>query len=202
MRLVFVFALAVILAGCFTAGKRGGDSALAIYDLGFVSELSSAKPRPQQLLAVEVRAPLWFDSMGIEYRLAYADIARLREYSRARWAGPPAQLIQQRLVQQLGFVAPGQSRAGCVLRIDITEFSQVFESPDHSHALLQARLQWLDRTRSSIAVRELSLRSDSPSSDARGAVTALSDSIEQLTVTIRQWESELDLAGQLKVCGV
>ena len=140
--------------------------------------------------------------MGMEYRLAYADIARLREYSRARWAGPPAQLIQQRLVQQLGFVAPGQRRAGCVLRIDITEFSQVFESPDHSHALLQARLQWLDRTRSSIAVRELSLRSDSPSSDARGAGTALSDSIEQLTVTIRQWESELDLAGQLKVCGV
>jgi hypothetical protein len=32
-------------------------------------------------------------------------------------------------------------------------------------------------------------------------VTALSASIEQLTVTIKDWEAELMAAGQLKTCG-
>jgi hypothetical protein len=33
-------------------------------------------------------------------------------------------------------------------------------------------------------------------------VTAFSASIEQLTVTIRDWEAELKAAGLLKTCGV
>ena len=201
MRPVFVFLFALTLAGCFTAGKRGGEEALAIYDLGLMSAQQIEKPRRAQPIAVEVRAPLWFDSMGIEYRLAYIDKARLREYGRARWAGPPAQLVQQRLVQQLGFVVHGQSRAGCVLRFDITEFSQVFDTPNASHALLQGRIQWMDRSRASIAVRQINLLSDAPSADARGGVTALSATIEQLTLTIRDWEAELTAAGQLKSCG-
>jgi ABC-type uncharacterized transport system auxiliary subunit len=201
MRLLLTLLLGLTLAGCFTAGKRGGEESLAIYDLGLVSVQPAEKPRRNPPVAIEVRAPLWFDSMGIEYRLAYVDKARLREYGRARWAGPPAQLIQQRLVQQLGFVVHGQSRAGCVLRFDITEFSQVFDTPNTSHALLQGRLQWMDRSRTSIAVREINQRSEAPSADARGGVTALSASIEQLTVTIKDWEAELMAAGQLKTCG-
>ena len=201
MRLLLTLLLGLMLTGCFTAGKRGGEETLAIYDLGLISVPSADKLRRAQPMAVEVRAPLWFDSMGIEYRLAYVDKARLREYGRARWAGPPAQLIQQHLVQQLGFVVHGQSRAGCVLRLDITEFSQVFDTPNTSHALLQGRLQWMDRSRTSMAMREINLLSDAPSADARGGVAALSASIEQLTVTIKNWEAELLASGQLKTCG-
>ena len=201
MRFLFVILIVLTLAGCFTAGKRGGEDALAIYDLGLVSVPPTEKLRRNSPVALEVRAPLWFDSMGIEYRLAYLDKARLREYGRARWAGPPAHLIEQRLVQQLGFVVHGQSRAGCVLRFDITEFSQVFATPNTSHAVLQGRLQWMDRSRTSMAMREINLLSDAPSADARGGVAALSASIEQLTVTIKNWEVELQATGQLKSCG-
>lgn len=203
MRFSSVLLLALFLAGCFTSGKRGAEEVLAIYDLGL---LSSAKPieKPQRIqpVAIEVRAPLWFDSLGIEYRLAYLDQARLREYGRARWAGPPAQLIQQHLVQQLGFVIHGQSRAGCVLRFDVTEFSQVFDTPNTSHAVLQGRLQWMDRSRRSMVMREVDLMSDSLSADARGGVAALSVAIEQLTATIRGWEVELMASGQLKSCTI
>jgi ABC-type uncharacterized transport system auxiliary subunit len=202
MRLFFMLLIGFTLTGCFTSGKRGGEEALAIYDLGLSAVSPSEKQRRNPPVAIEVRAPLWFDSMGIEYRLAYVDKARLREYGRARWAGPPAQLIQQRLVQELGFVVHGQSRAGCVLRFDITEFSQVFDSPNTSHALLQGRLLWMDRSRTSVAARDVNVVSDSPSADARGGVTAFSASIEQLTVTIRDWEAELKAAGLLKTCGV
>jgi len=200
MRLILGALLCLLLAGCFTAGKRGGEQALAVYDLGLSPERSEGSPRISPM-AIEVRAPLWFDSMGIEYRLAYLDAARLREYGRARWAGPPAQLIQQRLVQQLGFVPHGQSRAGCVLRIDITEFSQVFDTPDASHALLQGSLQWLDRSRTRIAERPINLSGNSPSADARGGVTALTVLVEELTKTISRWEHDLATSGQLKACG-
>jgi cholesterol transport system auxiliary component len=75
--------------------------------------------------------------MGIEYRLAYSDPARPRDYTRARWAGPPAQLIQQRLIQQLGLMSSGQGKARCVLRIDIDAFNQVFDDPASSRGQLQ-----------------------------------------------------------------
>lgn len=200
MRPILTALLCLLLSACFTAGKRGGEQSLAIYDLGLFAERSGEKLPRAESMAIEVRAPLWFDSMGIEYRIAYVDKARLREYGRARWAGPPAQLIQQRLVQQLGFVAHGQSRTRCVLRVDISEFSQVFDTPDLSRAVLQGRLQWLDRSRARIAEREINLSSDSPSADARGGVTALSGTVEQLTATIMNWEAELAASGQLKVC--
>jgi ABC-type uncharacterized transport system auxiliary subunit len=199
VRLIFCLLLAISLSGCFTAGKRGAEQALAIYDLG--PQANAERQQRKQPMAIEVRAPLWFDSMGIEYRLAYVDVARLREYVKARWVGPPAQLIQQKLVQQLGFVPHGQSRANCVLRVDITEFSQVFDTPEVSHSLVQGRMQWLDRSRTRIAERDINLRSAAPSADARGGVSALSASTEQLTVTIQQWESEMMAAGQLKACG-
>lgn len=200
MRLVLAVFLCSLMTACFTNGKRGGDQSPAIYDLGLLAAHDAEKLPRAEPMAIEVRAPLWFDSMGIEYRLAYADKARLREYTRARWAGPPAQLIQQRLVQQLGFVPHGQSRARCVLRVDLTEFSQVFDSPDTSRAILQGRLQWLDKSRARIAEREINLASDSPSADARGGVIAFSDTVEQLTATIMNWEAELVTAGQLKSC--
>ena len=200
MRRILIALLCLLMTACFTAGKRGGEQSMAIYDLGLFTEKSGEKFPRTEPMAIEVRAPLWFDSMGIEYRLAYVDKARLREYGRARWAGPPAQLIQLRLVQQLGFVPHGQSRTRCVLRVDISEFSQVFDAPEISRAVLQGRLQWLDRNRARIAEREISLTSDSPSADARGGVAALSGTVEQLTATIMNWEAELVAAGQLKSC--
>lgn len=198
MRLIFSLLLVLSLAGCFAAGKRGTEQVLAIYDLG--PQANPERQQRKQPIAIEVRAPLWFDAMGIEYRLAYIDITRLHEYAKARWVAPTAQLIQQKLVQQLGFVPHGQSRVNCVLRIDITEFSQVFATPEASHAVVQGRMQWLDRSRARIAERDINLRSAAPSPDARGGVRALSASIEQLTVSIQQWESELTAAGQLKTC--
>lgn len=200
MRLILVAILCSLMTACFTNGKRGGGQSPAIYDFGLFPARTAEKLPRAEPMALEVRAPLWFDSMGIEYRLAYADKARLREYTQARWVGPPAQLIQQRLVQQLGFVPHGQSRARCVLRVDLTEFSQVFDTPDISRAVLQGRLQWLDKSRARIAEREINLTSESSSADASGGVAALSDTVEQLTTTVMDWEAQLIASGQLGRC--
>ncbi len=138
MRRLLIVACCLLVAACYSAGRRGGDSALAIYDLGPPEVRTGDVPRRREL-ALEVRAPLWMDSMGIEYRLAYDEPARLRDYTRARWAGPPAHLIQQRLVQRLGMRPAGQGRTRCVLRIDVDAFAQIFSDPATSRGHLQGR---------------------------------------------------------------
>lgn len=178
------------LAGCFTAGKRGGENALAIYDFGPAPARPALAGRSSPV-AVEVRAPIWFDALGIDYRLAYADASRLREYTRARWAGPPARLIEQRLMQQLGLVAAGQGGVSCVLRVEITEFSQIFSSPEASQGILQGRAQWLDRARRPVAELNLAIEKAAPSPDSAGGVTALQATVEQLTSDLRAWELQL-----------
>jgi ABC-type uncharacterized transport system auxiliary subunit len=189
----------LLLSACFTAGKRGGDAAMAVYDLGPV-ELGASPVLRRQPVALEVRMPLWFDALGINYRLAYAEPARLREYARARWAGPPAQLIQQGLARELGLVAAGQGRAVCLLRVDIDEFSQVFATPTSSRAVLQGRLQWLDHSRARLAERLINIEMPAGSNDSAGGVAALTAAVSELTRQSLAWESELLANGQLKSC--
>lgn len=187
------------LVSCYGTGKHGGDAALAVYDFGQpVRESSLSGWRGK--LAVEVRAPLWIDSPSIGYRLAYAEPKRLREYTQSRWAGPPAQLVQQRLIRQLGLIPAGQAGTRCVLRIDIDEFSQVFETPVGSHGVIQARVQLLDRSRISLAVQEINIEKPAPSADARGGVAALTVAVDQLVSDILVWEQQLTGSGKAAPC--
>ena len=199
MRWLCLILSGLLVAGCFTQGKRGGDTSMAIFDFGMPATRLLKQPR-QLAVALEVRAPLWFDSLGIDYRLAYVDPARLREYAKARWAAPPAQLIQQRLIEQLGFSPAGQSRADCVLRLDVTEFAQTFDSRESSVGMLQVRAQWLDRSRRSLAVLDLKIEKPAPTPDSRGGVTALTASVEQLAVDLLAWEKSLAANGKAGGC--
>jgi ABC-type uncharacterized transport system auxiliary subunit len=191
MRWLLTLFLCALLSACFTGGKRGGDIALAVYDFGPAPASLLASPR-RPSLALEVRAPLWFDTLGIDYRLAYVDAARLREYARARWAGPPAQMIQQRLMQQLDYSVAGQGHSPCLLRLEITEFSQVFATPERSEGVLRGRAILLDRSRRQIAQLDLDIRKTAGSHDARGGVAALSATVEQLAADLRTWEQGLN----------
>lgn len=189
----------LLLAGCFTSGKRGGDQGLAVYDLGLPSSRLVSEERKAPL-AVEVRAPLWMDSLGVNYRLAYADSSRLREYSQVRWAGVPARLVQQRLMQQLGLSNSGQVGARCLLLVEINEFSQVFASPEQSKGILQGRALWLDRSRRQLAERHLAIEKPAVSQDSRGGVGALQASVEQLTSDLLAWEKQLLASGKIAGC--
>jgi len=189
----------LLVSACYSAGKRGGDSALAVYDFGSAPGSKLVATR-KQALALEVRAPLWFDSMGIDYRLAYVDASRLREYARARWAGPPAQLIQQRLMQQLGYSLSGQGQTRCILRIDITEFSQVFASQESSRGVFQGRALLLDRSRRQVAELALNIEKAAESQDARGGVGAMSATVVQLADDLLAWERSLSAAGNAGGC--
>jgi ABC-type uncharacterized transport system auxiliary subunit len=199
VRWLISVALALCLSACFTAGKRGGDTPLAIYDFGPAPASLLIAPRKQPL-ALEVRAPLWFDSLGIDYRLLYVDAARLREYARARWAGPPAQLVQQQLSQMLGYAMAGQAQARCLMRLEITEFSQVFATADASQGVIQGRVLLLDQARRQVAELVLNLEKPAASSDARGGVGALAQAVEQLAADLFAWEKKLAEGTAAKGC--
>lgn len=196
MRKLVLLLLCLSLAACFTSGKRG-ETSIAVYDLGLQTSRGDVHMRKTPM-AVEARAPLWFDSLGIGYRLAYAEPARLREYARARWAGPPAQLIQLKLVRELGLVAAGQGRTSCVLRLDIAEFSQVFDTAIASRAVLQGRVQWLDRGRARLVEQSFSFTQPAATADSKGGVAALTAALDQLSAAIGLWETEF--SGQLAAC--
>jgi uncharacterized lipoprotein YmbA len=198
MRRLALILLFLGLAGCFTSGKRGTEKGLAIYDLGAPpAPLVLARP---SLLAVEVRAPLWMDALGINYRLAYADPTRLREYALVRWAGPPAQMMQQRLSQQLALATAGQGRARCLVRIEINEFTQVFSSPDLSKGLLQGRAYWLDQARHPLAERVVDIERMADRPNSSGGVAALQAAVGQLAAEMQAWEQQLQNSGKLAGC--
>ena len=201
MQKISLLALSLALAGCFTAGRRGAETVPAVYDLGAAASAPApAKGVPP--LAVEVKVPAWFDSLGVEYRLRYADPTRLHDYALARWAGSPAALIQQRLVQQLGLLPLGQGGARCTLRLEVDEFSQVFDTPESSRGVLQARAIILDHGRRPLAERSLGNDQPASSQDSRGGVRALAATVDRLATDLAAWRGELAAAGKLKGCSL
>lgn len=191
------FFLCLTLAGCALGGRQNSGM-VAVYDLG---PPALRQPRAMDLptLELEIRAPAWLETPGIAYRLAYAEPGRLRYYGWARWAAPPARLIEQGLMQRLGFV-DGQGGASCLLRLDLEEFSQIFEAPERSRGVLQARLSLLDRRRKSLAGQALTLEVAAPSQDSSGGRAALAQTVEQLAGAIGSWQAELAASGRLGAC--
>jgi cholesterol transport system auxiliary component len=128
------------------------------------------------------------------YRLAYADAQQLKPYALTRWSMPPAQLISQRLRQQLGeqraVVAPGEAAAPFNLRLVLEEFSQVFDAPAQSHGLLRLRATLSQRVGGSetlLAQRRFVVQQPAPTPDAPGAVRALTAASDQVIGQVTAW---------------
>ena len=184
----------VMLAAALLAGCAGGPSAAppTVYDFGLpvpVLRASGAGAPAGAIghelgIAIDVRTPPWFDSPGIAYRLAYDDPLKRREYADSRWTANPGLLLTQRLRQQLG--APDATTA-CALRIELQEFSQVFDSPQHSRALLQAAATLIDATQRVLAERRFLVEKPVATPDARGGVSALVEAGDDFGRQLAAW---------------
>lgn len=195
--------IAAGLAGCSALPDKPVRSTL--YDFGPSAAVIAAQPTQNPLPAVvlaEIEAPGALDGSAILYRLAYADEHQLRPYANARWSASPPQLIRQRLRQQLGRDRPvldlGDSaslaRSGGVaprvMRIDLEEFSHLFESPSQSWGLLRLRVTLMDSTPSGeklLAQRSFVVRKAAPTADAPGGVRALTAATDAAADEIAQW---------------
>lgn len=174
----------------------------AVYDFGpgALSVAPTKRTAPLAPLALaEIEAHPALDSNAVLYRLAYADAQQLRPYALARWSMTPAQLVRQRLRERLGqhraLLNIGESGmagglAPLALRIELEEFSQLFESPDKSAGLLRLRATLVQPGPTGdtlVAQRSVIVQRPAPSADAPGGVRAMTAAADAAVQELEQW---------------
>ncbi|WP_295956521.1 ABC-type transport auxiliary lipoprotein family protein [Rhodoferax sp.] len=179
------------------------------YDFGPSTTTAMANASLPTLALADVEAPGMSDGgTAILYRLGYADAQQLRPYTQARWSVPPAQLVGQRLRDVLGqrravlgasdsaALARTTGPAPRLLRLELQEFTQVFQSPVASTGLVRLRATLVESTLlgdSLLAQRSFNVQRPAPSADAPGGVRALAVATDALAQELDGW---LEMAGR------
>ena len=194
MRTMLVLLLAATLSGC-TLGPEKKDAA-ATYDLSGAPSSAAGKTRIRATLLVQpVAAPGWLESNAIVYRLNYQDAARQLNYANSRWAAPVASLVAQRLRAQLAAASDSgivnladSARADYALRVELEEFSQVFDTAETSRAVIVARASLLNVPRRSLqAQKTFTIDRPAAGANAESGVRALSAGSAELVDAIVAW---------------
>jgi cholesterol transport system auxiliary component len=143
-----------------------------------------------------VSAPQTLDGTAIIYRLLYVrDGLQPRPYARARWTQAPAQLLAQRLRTALAATRPVvDADAGLIapeLRIELDDFSQVFDVPDQSFGVVRLRATRLTPDAAGgmrrVEQRSFAARVPAPSNEAAGGVQALRTATDQVVGAVVAW---------------
>ena len=132
---------------------------------------------------------------AIVYRLNYQDAARQLTYANSRWAAPAAALLSQRLRAQLAAASDGgivniadSARADYALRVELEEFSQVFDTAEASRAVVIARASLVNVARRTMqAQKTFTFEKPAASANAEGGVRALADASSELIDAIVAW---------------
>ncbi|MDF1613406.1 ABC-type transport auxiliary lipoprotein family protein [Desulfurivibrio dismutans] len=171
---------------------------------------------------VEVQAPSWLRSRTMQYRLAYRDDLRRREYRESRWVAEPGEMITRSLERYLSFapelaagsrpmVLDARHRerrpalpATCRVRLTLDEFIQVFREAHDSYTLLEVRAELPGAVGRRIGPRWFTIRQPAASPDAFGGVDAHRRGLQQLADELRAWlespEVQEALAGGADSC--
>ena len=206
-----IFFGGVFLAGCSALPDKPVRASL--YDFGpgnltaVPTEQKTALPALPALAIDDINTSGGaLDNQAVLYRLSYQNEQELRPYTFARWSMPPAQLVRQRLREQLGrqrniFDARGglalnrsqNAVLPLLLRLDLDEFSHVFTAPQASVGLIRLRATLIEQATSGeklIAQRSVVVQRPAPSADAPGGVRALTAAtdaaIEEIDVWLQQ----------------
>lgn len=164
------------------------------YDLGpppaLVTETAAALPVLQVL---DVQAPRGLDGNFVHYRLLDVDANALRPYANSRWAMSPSQLLTQRMKQRLArqgaVVGSGEARAALLLKTELEQFEQVFDSAGNSRGVVRLRAS-LIRERRLLAQQTFSAERVAGSADAAGGVRALTLASDAMLDSLALWVAE------------
>lgn len=166
---------------------------VAAYDFGPAAPAKADAKISVNLTLMDITAPAWMDSANLHYRLAYADPARPLAYANSRWVMPPAGLLTQRLraalqqASKAAVLSPTDGvRTDYVLRVDLEEFSQVFDAADKSRGVLRLQAR-LVRGNALAAQQTFSVELPAPSANAEGGVRALSQASDEAGRRIADW---------------
>ena len=186
--LACLLAVALGLAGCAGLGGRI-PRAITTHDFGLPSDVSYRPVVPLRL--IEVHAPSWLGSSAMQYRFADREDQRHLVFTENRWAAAPTELISSVLRRALTLERP--RGGGCVLRVEIDEFSQVFEDAQRSHGLLAARAMVVSpRGDAVLAERRMTHRVAAREASAAGGAVALREAALDLSRAIHEWLGALE----------
>lgn len=190
----------VLFAGCSFSGSK--PASLAFYDLGLKTAMIPIAVAPIQasIMMTEITAPVWLNSPVMQYRLAYNDSARTYHYAQSRWVTSPAKLLTRRIQDDLsqltrkGVISSHEGlKSDYALHLELEEFTQVFDQPQSSRAVIRLRANLVERaTRQLLSQHKFSVEQATSTADAAGAVAALIQLSDQVSGELMQW-----LASQL-----
>jgi cholesterol transport system auxiliary component len=198
---------ALLLAGC--AGIVDRPQRPSLFDMGPLPPITAPLERPGPRFALvlpEIEASGALDGTPVLYRLAYTDDHQLRSYAQSRWVAPVPQLVRQRLRQQLGRERPvlsldesaalvrDSSQPLHILRMELEEFSHVFDAPASSRGVIRLRATLLRSTAGGerlLGQRSISVQGVAPTPDASGGVRALREATDAAAADISQWLQQL-----------
>ena len=194
---VTTLAAALLLGGCASRGPLP-----TFYDFGppapqAATAQAAVAPLPVLVIA-DANGPSWLDSQRMYYRLLYADAQQSRPYAYNRWNTPPLQLLSQRLktrVAQGGVkvLSTTDAAAGIpLLRIDVDDFSQNFDSEKQSSGQVTLRAS-LFRGHQLLDQKTFSRNSRAASADAQGGAQALALASDAVAADLLAWLGTLNL---------
>ena len=157
------------------------------------------------LVLADVESTAALDSTAVLYRLGYSDAQQLRPYTQARWSMAPAQLVRQRLREQLGLrravlqaaQGVGAAKPAMTLHLELDEFSHWFESAQSSSGLLRVRATLAQpdgAVERLVAQRSFVVQRPATSQDAAGGVRALTLATDALIDEMGQWLVQVERA--------
>ena len=188
LRLGLAAASSALLLGCATPQPPAPK---AVYDFGAVlsAPLAGSAARTAAIALPEIEANGSLDSPALLYRLQYSNAQQLLPYASARWSVSPAQLVRARVRDALAIQGPVLNVEGStpwVLRLELDEFSHVFESTEKSFGLIRLRASVLKDDKI-VAQKSLIAQAAAPAQDAAGGVRALTAATDDAVRQLSEW---------------
>jgi cholesterol transport system auxiliary component len=195
VRALALLALALVLAGC--AATRGNEPNVS-YDFGPlpVAASTSTTHSVPILVVTDAVGPQALDSQAMLYRLLYADPLQARAYANNRWSSTPLQLLTQRFktrIAQAGIkvlAVTDATSSVLLMRIEVDDFSHVFETPANNHGQLVLRAS-IFQGHKLIDQKTFSAKVASSSADAAGGTRALATAADNVARDILLWLAAL-----------
>jgi cholesterol transport system auxiliary component len=187
-RLALIAASCSLLIACATPQPPAPK---AVYDFGAVLSIPapSSPIRTTAVALPEIEASASLDSPALLYRLQYNNTQQLLPYASARWSTTPAQLVRVRVRDVLSAQGPvliSDGIAPFVLRLELDEFSHVFDTPETSFGLVRLRASLM---KNDLLIAQTNLIANAPASsqDAAGGVKALTSATDDAVRQLAAW---------------
>jgi cholesterol transport system auxiliary component len=156
---------------------------------GSLSVPSARATARREAVAVSFSAAQMLTDTGVIWRVG--DSANPHSYATYRWAAPPSQLVQQRVIDRLSAAGPvvqdGVDPRAPLLQVTLTRFEQVY-APDGKSSAGQVAFQAvLLRDHRVVDSVQLARSAPAPTQDAEGGVLALRAATDAAASDLTAW---------------